>query len=152
METISDLMMREFCTVFPDDTLSCVRRAMREGGAGTLVVCENRHLLGINTDGDIVAQDSSAPASLHEQHAADIMSAPGACCFDDLPLSEAAERIGCTLVGAISVLNHAMELVEVVSVNDMLPHRKKERSACCRSVFCDALPHMSPFFGPHSRF
>lgn len=115
-----EIMNTDTCCCSANDTLTDVARQMREHDVGdVLVIDENRKLLGIVTDRDIVTRcvaDGHAP---DKTHAGDCMSAPAACLGEDAGVEEVANLMAARQVRRVPIIDAKNALCGIISLADI---------------------------------
>jgi len=115
---IREVMSRNARTVGPEESLRSAAELMRLHDIGFLPVCHHGRLVGALTDRDLVTRGLAqglGPGSAVEQ----VMSEQVVYAFDDEPVDEGLDRMEQEGVRRLLVLGRKMELLGVVSIDDL---------------------------------
>jgi CBS domain-containing protein len=116
---VREAMTHRAETIGPQETLEEAARRMRASGVGALAVCEHDRLIGFLTDRDIVVRSTAAgqvPGAVEVRSA---MTPQVVWCFEEAPLTQAAEIMERMAIRRIAVLNADRRLVGMLSVDDV---------------------------------
>jgi len=134
-----EIMNTDTCCCSANDTLTDVARQMREHDVGdVLVIDENRKLLGIVTDRDIVLRcvaDGQAP---DKARAGDCMSAPTACLSEDAGVEEVANLMAARQLRRVPIIDAQNALCGIISLADIQHSGSSSREHVAQRV---ATPH-----------
>jgi CBS domain-containing protein len=108
-------------------TLAAERMEMQNVGA--LVVTENRTPLGIVTDRDLVAWALAKRLPSHLTEVRAVMTPNPICVTEDAPLESAMEYIKFHRIRRLIVLNKALEVEGIFTLDDLLDLVAEERQA-----------------------
>ncbi|HWP20787.1 MAG TPA: CBS domain-containing protein [Burkholderiaceae bacterium] len=119
MRLVADVMTPAPRCLAPDDTVRQAAQAMDELNVGALPVCEGRRVVGILTDRDIALRvmARALPVSTTAVHT--VMSRDVLCCYEDVPVEEAAALMRKGRVRRMPVLDRRRRLVGMVSLGDV---------------------------------
>ena len=87
--TAGDVMLRDFLTVAPEDTLGEVAEKMEDAELGSALVVDCGHLIGILTSRDIV-RALAQRAHPSDARAREFMGSPAVSATPETPITEAA--------------------------------------------------------------
>ena len=122
----SEIMTGSVTTAAREMTLREVARLMRDGDVGSLPVTEDKRLVGIITDRDIVvravAEGKGAETTVGDVMTTEVYSAKA----DDFAF-EAIRLMGDRQVRRVPVTNEAGELVGIISMADVALETEDER-------------------------
>ena len=116
---ICDAMTRNVELTTPDATLQEAARRMRDSGVGILPVGENDRLRGVITDRDIAVRAVANARDPKSTRVRDAMTPQVIYCFEDQPISEAAELMEKKAVHRLIVLNRRKRMVGMISLDDL---------------------------------
>jgi CBS domain-containing protein len=92
---------------------------MKELNVGSLPVCDGERLLGMITDRDITVRATAEGKNPTEIPVSDMMSSGITYCFEDQPVSEAAQIMEEKQIRRLPILNRQKKLVGIVSLGDL---------------------------------
>jgi CBS domain-containing protein len=124
---ICDAMTRNVELTAPDASLQTAAKRMRDSGVGILPVGENDRLRGVITDRDIVVRAVASALDPQKTQVRDAMTPQVIYCFEDQPISEAAQLMERKAVRRLIVLNRRKRMVGLISLDDLaiLPGEEK---------------------------
>ncbi|WP_030270909.1 cyclic nucleotide-binding/CBS domain-containing protein [Streptomyces sp. NRRL B-24484] len=131
---VSELMISPPVAVPPDSTAAEAARMMADRAIGCVLVADDRALLGVLTDRDLVVRVLAGDADANTS-VARLMSAPALTVDADDELTAAYRMFRRTGVRRLPVLRDG-EAVGVITVDDL---------------FLDVLQHFADLLGPVSR-
>ncbi|HWW63174.1 MAG TPA: CBS domain-containing protein [Sphingomonadaceae bacterium] len=115
---VNECMTRDVRIVDVGDTVQDAAQIMAQIDAGVLPVRENDRLVGVITDRDIairgVGRGCAADAKVGE-----VMSPEVKYCFEDDEVEDILLNMGDIQVRRLPVLDHAKQLVGIVSIGDL---------------------------------
>lgn len=126
---VKDVMTQSVECTHPYATLQEVAAKMKALDVGLLPVCDDDRLSGVITDRDITlrsAAEGEAPSSVHVR---DIMTPEVTFCFEDAPVSEAAQLMQEKQIRRLVVLDDNKQLVGIVSLGDLATRAHDETLA-----------------------
>ena len=124
--TVNILMTCGVETISPWATLATAAQKMRLQNVGILpVVDENKKLVGIITDRDMVTRAVAEAIRPDETRVADIMTKKPIACYEHHTLGEAAFLMEKNFIHRLPVLNRRDELVGIVSLSDLAAKAQK---------------------------
>lgn len=116
--TVSQAMHRGVEHLPPDAPIAALAQSMKARDIGIIPILEDKKLVGVVTDRDIVLRGLADGADPSGMKARDLMSTDVVCCSPDEPLSKAAKRMAKAQVRRLPVVNNG-ELVGMLSVGDI---------------------------------
>lgn len=116
---IRDIMTDNVEVVDPNATLQKAAQMMKDLDVGSLPVCDGEKLLGIITDRDITIRATAEGKNPTDTAVCDTMSSGISYCFDDQPVSEAAQMMEERQIRRLPILNRQKRLVGIVSLGDL---------------------------------
>lgn len=114
-----DIMTTSPETVIPDATLQQASEKMKRARVGALPVVRNEKLVGILTDRDIVVRAIAEGRSPEQTQVEDVMSKDVVTCYEDQPISEAAELMAGKQIRRLCVVTRDEKPVGIVSLKDL---------------------------------
>jgi CBS domain-containing protein len=116
---IKDIMTREVATVGPNVSLMLAARSMRHHGVGCLPVVEDKRLVGMLTDRDIVLR--AVADGLDAVHAVvrEAMSAGAIACSVDDAVDRAQDLMAANRVKQLPVVDRRDRLVGLIALGDL---------------------------------
>ena len=121
-----EIMTANVTTASREMTLREVAALMRDGDVGSLPVAENKKLVGIVTDRDIVVRAIAEGKDL-ETKIGDVMTTEVFSVRADDFVFEAIRLMGDRQVRRVAVTNEAGELVGIISMADVALETEDER-------------------------
>ena len=115
---IQDVMTRNARTVGPEENLRTAAELMRLHDIGFLPVCQNGRVVGAITDRDMVVRGLAAGMNA-DALVRTVMSEQVVYAFDDEDITEGLRRMQDEGVRRLLVLSRKMDLVGVVSLDDL---------------------------------
>ena len=116
---ICDAMTSSVELTTPDATLQDVASRMRDCGVGILPVGENDQLVGVITDRDLAVRAVARGLDPKNARVREAMTPQVLYCFEDQPISEAAQRMEEKAVRRLIVLNRRKRMVGMISLDDL---------------------------------
>lgn len=116
---IQDIMTRDVEVVAPNATLQTAAQRMKDLNVGSLPVCDGERLLGMITDRDITIRATAMGKNPTDTAVSDTMSSGVTYCFEDQPVSEAAQMMEEQQIRRLPILNREKKLVGIVSLGDL---------------------------------
>ncbi|MGI8467069.1 MAG: CBS domain-containing protein [Pyrinomonadaceae bacterium] len=121
-----EIMTRDVTTAARETTLQAAARLMRDGDMGSLPVVENKKLVGILTDRDIVVR-AVADGKNVSTNVGDVMTAEVFSIKERDFVFEAIRLMGDKQVRRVPVINEAGELVGIIAMADVALDTEDER-------------------------
>ena len=131
---------REVITLTREARISAAAELMRRESIGSIVIVQDKQVVGLITDRDIalgVALGVATPDSF----VTEIMSQDVKTVKETMPLYDVARQFRSTRVKRLPVVNSQNQLVGIVSVDDVLALLARELFDTC-STFEPKLGHM----------
>lgn len=119
MKKVKDVMTRQVFTIDAADTLEEAADRMREYEVGALPVRDEARVIGMLTDRDIVTRAVAFDRLPSETLVAEAMTPSVVRCFEELPVWRALRMMEEQTVRRLVVINHAQEVVGLVSYDDL---------------------------------
>jgi CBS domain-containing protein len=116
---VKEIMTHNAEVVSPGDTLEQAARKMEELNVGPLPVCEGNRGVGILTDRDITVRATAAGCDPKTTLVYEAMSQVITSCYEDQDVNEAARFMKEKQIRRLPVVNHANDLVGIVSLADL---------------------------------
>ena len=116
---IREIMTRDVEVVAPNASLQTAAQRMKELNVGSLPVCDGQRLLGMVTDRDITIRATASGKNPNQTPVSDTMSSGITYCFEDQPVSEAAQVMEEKQIRRLPILNRQKKLVGIVSLGDL---------------------------------
>lgn len=115
---LKDIMTKHVHVVSPATTIREAARKMRDLDTGILPVCDEKAIIGLLTDRDIVvraiADDTDPDSAVTEAMTGDVV-----CMYEDDDVEEAAQVMEDKQIRRLIVLNRNQELAGIVSLADL---------------------------------
>jgi CBS domain-containing protein len=124
---ICEGMTHEVELTTPDETLQDAARKMRDSGVGILPVGENDRLVGVITDRDIAVRAVAKGLDPKSTRVRDAMTPQVLYCFEDQPVSEAAQMMEKRAVRRLIVMSRRKRMVGLISLDDLAKLPGEER-------------------------
>lgn len=124
---ISEVMSSSVGVVQPDTPLLVAARRMRDEDVGCLPVVDERRVVGMITDRDIVIRGVAQGLDADRATVRDAMSTGAVACFLDQTVDEVRQMMVERQVNRLPVLDRRDRLVGLVSLGDITGHRPKCR-------------------------
>jgi CBS domain-containing protein len=124
---VHELMTPWVLTVPPDTTIQEAARKMRTHRIGMLPVSDNRVIVGVVTDRDIVVRAVAEAKHAKLTSVQEVMSPIVVTCLVDNDLEDACALMEANHIRRILVRNHEGRLAGVLSVEDIASRAHKER-------------------------
>ncbi len=120
MQMIEEIMTRNVSSISPLESIRAAAQLMAETDAGSLPVCENKKLVGLITDRDIVVRGVLQGDRPDDIEVGRIMSTDVQTCFEDQLVEEVMQKMADSQIRRIPVLDHlSQELIGIVSLGDL---------------------------------
>jgi CBS domain-containing protein len=118
--TVADIMTTPVVTSGPDDHISQIASIMQRHRIGSVVIMENRRILGILTERDFVRIVEKIGMLLKEDLAKHHMAKPVVTVQSDSPVTDAIKLMKANHIRHLIVLNKDLKMVGVVSSRDLM--------------------------------
>lgn len=119
MRLVADVMTPAPRCLAPDDSVRQAAQVMDELNVGGLPVCEGRRVVGILTDRDIAVRVMARALAVSTTPVHAVMSRDVLCCYEDVPVEEAAALMRRGRVRRMPVLDRRRRIVGMVSLGDV---------------------------------
>ncbi len=137
---VSEVMIRDVCTISPEDTVMNAARVMDEHNLATLPVCDGDSLLGVLTDRDIATRAVTAGRSPRECTVEQVISAGVDFCFEDDDAEELIQKMADRRIPSIPVLDRQHRFVGIVALGDRNTESDLPAGAIARDKTFQASP------------
>ena len=119
MKKVREMMIENVLTIHPGATLMEAARKMQKAEIGSLPVCEDKHVVGVITDRDILVRAIAVDVDPEKEIVANVMSMPVCTVYEDDDLVRATECMRANQIRRVIVLDHEKRLVGIVSEKDL---------------------------------
>lgn len=120
MQLIEEIMTRNVSSISPQESIRAAAQLMADTDAGSLPVCDNKKLVGMITDRDIVVRGLLQGDRPDDIEISKVMSTDVQTCFEDQSVEEVRQKMADSQIRRIPVLDHAsQELIGIVSLGDL---------------------------------
>jgi CBS domain-containing protein len=137
METIRDLLQekerRPLCATFPGSSVLDATRLMNAERIGALLVMEERQVVGIFTERDVLQRVVAEGRSPSATPVAAVMTTEVVCCGPETPVDEVAEMMRRERIRHVPVVA-GDAVVGMVSIGDINAHRFNHCEAALHQV------------------
>ena len=116
----------------PDDHISQIASLMQQHRTGSVVITENRRIVGILTERDFVRIVETIGMLLKEDLAKHHMAKPVVTVQSDSPVTDAIELMKANHIRHLIVLNKDLKMVGVISSRDLM-RAAPETIGTCKS-------------------
>lgn len=116
---VGALMSKPPVTVTPEMPIREAAALMKENGVGALPVLEDREVVGIVTDRDMVVSVLATRQDAGDQPVREAMTSSAISCMDTQPIEEAAYMMGDAQVERLLVNDQLGRLVGMITVGDI---------------------------------
>jgi len=118
--TAADIMTENVVTSGPDDNLSRVAAEMQRHGIGSVVIVENRKIVGIITERDFVGVVEKIAMVLERDLVKHHMSKPVITVQSDTPVADVVKIMKEKHVRHLIVLNKEKKVAGIISSRDLM--------------------------------
>lgn len=118
-QCVSDVMTRNPKTVRPSDPVQQIAQIMIDEDTGIVPVCEDRRLIGVVTDRDIVCRLVARGIDMKSAKASDVMTTEVECVTERENLGDVLRVMSENQVRRVPVVAHGDALVGIVSMADI---------------------------------
>lgn len=115
---VKDIAMKETHCAVPDTTINEATSMMKRHGVGVLPVCEDKKVIGMLTDRDIVIGCVAAGMDAKECQVREFMTSEPVAVAPDTDIEEAAEMMGKEQVHRLPVVD-GNSLVGMLALGDL---------------------------------
>jgi CBS domain-containing protein len=119
MIRVKDLMTPQTQVISPDATSEEAASVMKTLGIGVLPVCDQEGLVGILTDGDLVARVLDAKGDPKTMLVGEVMTPTVVYCFEDDDVERSALVMAGQQLRRLPVLDRNRKLVGIISIGDI---------------------------------
>src|SRR4051812_13903142 len=116
---VRDVMTPRVRAIEPNRTVRDAARLMDELNIGILPVCQDRHVVGVITDRDIVVRSTAAGTAPGDQSVRDILTAAVTTCQADEDACVVLDRMRALQVRRMPVVDQDRRLVGLLSLGDL---------------------------------
>ena len=127
--SVGKFCVHNVVTIHPTAPVTMAAERMAMENVGALVVTENRKPLGIVTDRDLVVRTLAKHLPPHLTEVRAVMTPNPICVTEDAPLESAMEYIKFHRIRRLIVLNKALEVEGIFTLDDLLELVAEERQA-----------------------
>lgn len=124
---IKQVMTTAVETISPNATVEQAARLMRDRDVGILPVVEERTILGVVTDRDLLLRAIAEGRNPHLTTVRDVMTPQVFSCYEDQSITETAMLMEKKLVHRLFVLDRNEKLAGVVSISDLAARFPNDR-------------------------
>ena len=125
--TVSEVMTRGIETISPASTLEHAAKQMKTHNVGMLPVVDEKQVVGVVTDRDIVLRAVSERLRPEMTRVRDVMTPKAISCYEDQDIREVSLVMEKNLVHRLIVLDRDERLVGIVSLSDLAAKAKSEK-------------------------
>ncbi len=113
-------MTRNVFTVGPPATVRTASKLMREKDIGSLIVLEDKRVIGIITERDILIRVTAKKIGPSTISVGKVMSTPVVCISDEISIKEATELMIRKKIRRLPVRNNKGDCIGIVTERDLL--------------------------------
>ena len=121
---VRDVMTKNPQTVTSKDNIVAAARIMRDSDTGVVPVVENKKIIGLITDRDIVVRMVAESRSANDVNVSELMSKSVRTVREDTPVNDVLTLMSSASVRRVPVVNSSDELVGIVSMGDIAKENK----------------------------
>ena len=118
--TAADIMTEHVVTSAPDDDLPGIAADMQRHNVGSVVIVENRKIVGILTERDFVRIVEQVGMLLHKNLAKDHMTQPVITVPSDTPLTDIVKLMREKHIRHVIVMGKNREVAGIISSRDLM--------------------------------
>lgn len=122
---IRDVMTREVELASPTMNLGEAARLMRNDDIGILPVADDKGLVGMVTDRDVLIRGVAEDRDPADTEVREVMTDEVLYCYEDQPAEEVAANMGERQIRRLPVVDRDKQLVGIVSLADLPPAMDK---------------------------
>ncbi len=126
---VADRMQRPVVFIQADDSIETAARRMRDHDIRHLPVLEDRRLVGVVSERDLLRRWQPSPRRRSGTRVADVMSAPARVASPTMSVEAAASLMAEQRLGVLPVVGNDGAVVGVLSRTDVLRHTAASRPA-----------------------
>ena len=116
----ADIMTKRVVTSAPDDDLTGIATEMQRHNIGSIVIVENRKIVGILTERDFVRIVEQVGMLLHKNLAKDHMTQPVITVQSDTPVTDVIKLMREKQIRHLIVLSKNKEVAGIISSRDLM--------------------------------
>lgn len=116
---VREIMSHPVEIASPDDSVTIAARKMTAFDCGALPVCEDRRVVGMITDRDIVTRAVAVGFDPDECYVREIMSGDVKYCYEDETIDDITRNMKLLRVKRLPVIDRDKRLVGIVSLGDV---------------------------------
>lgn len=118
LTTVRDIMTQNVKVCAPHDSLTAAAKIMRDVNCGSVPVCENKKVVGMITDRDIVLNCVADGKDCNTVHCHDAMTSSVISCAPDTDAHECARMMAENQVRRIPVVENG-QMVGICAIGDL---------------------------------
>jgi CBS domain-containing protein len=115
---IKDIMSRDISCVSSEDSIAQAAKLMKEHNVGSVPVCNNKKLVGIITDRDIILRSVAEGQNSNQNNVSDIMSSNLVVGNPEMNADDAAKLMSSKKVRRLPIVDNN-NLVGIVALGDI---------------------------------
>ena len=123
---VRDVMTKNPQTVTSKDTIVAAAKIMRDADTGVVPVVEDRKIIGLITDRDIVVRMVAESRNPADVNVSELMTKSVRSVREDTPVNDVLSLMSSASVRRIPVVNSSDELVGIVSMGDIAKETNKD--------------------------
>lgn len=123
---LRDIMTANLEVISPFTPLQEAAEKMRVFDTGALPICDEKKVLGMLTDRDIVVRAVAKGMHPEQTMVSDVMTEAVVYLYEDQDVSEAAKLMEDRQIRRLLVLNRDQELAGIVSLGDLSQHTEAQ--------------------------
>lgn len=116
---VREIMSHPVEVASPDDSVTTAAKKMTAFDCGVLPVCEDRRVVGMLTDRDIVTRAVAVGFDPDECYVREIMSAEVKYCYEDESVDDLTRNMKLLRIKRLPVIDRDKRLVGIVSLGDL---------------------------------
>jgi CBS domain-containing protein len=118
LTTVRDIMTQSVKACAPHDSLTAAAKIMRDVNCGSVPVCENKKVIGMITDRDIVLNCVADGKDCNTVHCHDAMTSSVISCAPDTDAHECARMMAENQIRRIPVVENG-QMVGICAIGDL---------------------------------
>ena len=120
---VDECMCQDVCFVKPDCKVYDAARIMNENHIGCIPVCDdNKHVVGLITDRDIVLRTVACDKNSKETQVSEIMTKNVCTCGCNEDVYQAQETMSKNQIRRVPVVNEQNKIVGILTMGDLAHH------------------------------
>ena len=123
---VRDVMTKNPQTVTGKDTIIAAARIMRDSDTGVVPVVEDRKIIGLITDRDIVVRMVAEARNANDVKVNELMTKQVRSVKEDTPVNEVLNLMSSASIRRVPVVNDRDELIGIVSIGDIATETNKD--------------------------